>query len=274
MIFGHLGLVLPLLVFLLIRAERGFNFLGRLRALDLSIVAVAQISVQVMNSFAGGPSIETWILTIPIGLILVYSLIEEWKPQISQQMLIGFVAIWLVCLVQVGRETPYEWSGISSSPLTASRSKPDIKHLELFRIESYNSMKIELLSREIKNLGLENTPVLYGLRNAGMARLFGTESYSLHCPVLWWDVCPESIAVKDEAQIKENPPKAVVWLFETQEMITGNEAAWRAGSSSAAGRIQTSLQEDINRGVYEIVCEFNESPLNPGPVTRLLVRSG
>jgi len=273
-IFGHLGLVLPFLVFLIVRPEKRFSPLGKLGSTDLVFVATVEISVQIMNSFAGGPTIETWILTIPIGLVLVHSLIELWRPHISRQIMTGFIAIWLICLVPVQREKPYEWSGVVSSPLSAPRTKPGISQLGLFRIENHSAMKLELLSREIKKLELKETPVLYGLRNAGMATLFGTASYPLHCTVLWWDVCPESIAEKDEEQIRANPPKVILWLFETQDTITANEATWRAGRLSASGRIQTFLQEAIIRGEYRIVVEYNENELTPSVVTRLLVRNG
>lgn len=272
-LFGHLGLILPFLLFLILRPQNSFSALGKLGATDLIFVAAAQISVQIMNSFAGGPTIETWILTIPVGLILVHSLIEQWRPHISHPIFVGFVAIWLICLGPVEREKPYEWSGVTSSPLSVPRVKPDISGLGLFRIENYSAMKLELLSKEIKNLQLEETPVLYGLRNAGMATLFGTNSYPLHCTVLWWDVCPEDLAQKDEEKIKSNPPKAILWLFETQATVTANEATWRAGSSSAAGRIQKSIEEAITGGEYRIVCEFNENSLTPSVVTRLLVRN-
>lgn len=272
-VFGHLGLILPFLVFLMVRPEKTFSSLGKLGAMDLVFVATAEISIQIMNSFAGGPTIETWILTIPIGLLIVNRLIEQSQPHISRQIFTGFISIWLICLVPVQRENPYEWSGITSSPLSAPRTKPNVSGLGLFRIEDYSAMKLELLAKEIDKLELRETPVLYGLRNAGMASLFRTDSYPLHCAVLWWDVCPESIAQKDEQKIIANPPKAILWLFETQDTITANEAAWRAGRSSAAGRIQTFIQDAIQRGEYRIVCEYNENPLVPSTVTRLLVRN-
>ena len=272
-VYGHLGLLGAIVFLMLKRAAKPDPLPGRLGNFDLIFIALAEGTLQIMNAFAGGPSIETWIFTIPIGLLIIFELLDGWLPRISRQIFFVVIGLWSIGLVQVQRETTYEWSGIIGTPIDAPRSGVKVQGLGRFSLGVYDSLKLELINQTLSDLEIGDTPVLYGLRNAGMSILFHTEVYELNCPVLWWDVCPEALAKKDEQAIKVQPPQVVFWLFETEETIASNEEAWRSGTASAAGGIQRFFEQGIREGTYSIALEFKESESISSPVTRILVKN-
>ena len=107
--------------------------------------------------------------------------------------------------------------------------------------------------------------------------MFDVEAYPIRCPILWWDICPESSAIESFDQLRSNPPQIVVWTFESQNTITSNENGWRDGTISATGQIQKWLLDEIGLGKYRVVANTHtllDRPNEAQIITRVLVRIG
>jgi hypothetical protein len=105
--------------------------------------------------------------------------------------------------------------------------------------------------------------------------MFDVEIYPTRCPVIWWDICPESSAIENFNQLKSSPPLVVVWTFESDNNIVSNENGWRTGKSTVS-KIQTWLLREIGLGNYRVIAETHkllDRPNESQVLTRVLVRT-
>lgn len=243
------------------------------RSRDFRLVIVVMLSLQVLNSFAGTPTLETWLLVLPFGILMLRDLLAQLVDEKATAVIGGLLVLWLPALSAIQNAQPYDWLGIKSPPVVELRVRPKVSGLEEFRVSATKALFLEQLERFAKPSVMRGTPTLVGVRNSGMASLIGLNVYPLNCVVLWWDVCPENLAQADFARIQRNPPKTVLWTFEDEPTINGNELAWRSGQKSAVRNIQDFLTKQMSEDRYRTLFEMPENDDGSGPITRLLVRT-
>lgn len=237
------------------------------------VVAWIAISLQLMNSFAGTPTLETWLIVMPFGFLIIFELLSRWLEGVANATVSALVIAWLPSLVAVQTTTPYDWLGMRSPQLSALVQAPDVPSLSQFRLSPVRATFLTQLETVVEPLSRAKTEVLLGVRNAGFAALYDLQLYPTQCVVLWWDVCPESLAQQDLQTIKSSPPEAVLWTFEDESVIKGNEEAWRDGEVSAIRRMQEYLVKAIREKTFRVAFELPENDDGTGPVTKVLLRT-
>jgi hypothetical protein len=229
------------------------------------IVLISHLSLTFLNSFAGGDSIETWFLPFAVALALISEHVVRQRSLIVLKFSVGTTFVVMAALVAFQSMNPYDWFGVREEALSGERRAASVPYLKDFKLsERAASDYDELYFGASQIPDSDATQVLFGSRNIGLSRLLDLRQYSLECPVLWWDICPEEYAELDLLRIKTEPPDAIVWTFETESNIEQNEIAWRDRKFSALRKIQGWIYEEIDAGRYKILA----STKRDGQLTR------
>jgi hypothetical protein len=237
------------------------------------------IAFYIMNSFAGGIGVEVFAINIALVLgIFLYSVQTRHGNSALIAFVLAFLIPWTVSASVFHVNHPYSWFGITEKALNTPRKTPKAPGLSSFSLSVQSADDYDLLYDGVIAAGeiinKDRISVLLGPRNIGLSSMFNLETYALHCPILWWDMCPEKYALGDYEQIQHSPPSLVIWSFEPQSTITSNENGWRRQSTSAVGMIQSWLSQKIGNGYYRVLSETHKQvdvPDNQQVITRVLV---
>jgi len=220
------------------------------------LLLIVHLTMTFSNSIAGGDSIETWLLPLMVGLVLLSGVC---KSYVNSAMLTFWSISLCVFAGSIGSFqalNPYSWFGVIDAPLTVSRRNVNVDRLRSFRLDDSSARDYENLwgglTRAIREKG-EGTEVFFGSRNIGLAEMFDADVFPTTCPILWWDICPETLANQDEIRVKATRPAIVVWTFEPEVTINANEDAWRDKKLSAVRQIQGWLYEQIDSDFYRVL---------------------
>lgn len=221
-----------------------------------ALLLVVHLTMTLSNSIAGGDSIETWLLPLIVGLVLLSRVFQFYVN--SAMLTFGSIALCLFA-GSVGSYqvlNPYSWFQVTDAPLTASRRSVKVENIRFFRLDETSAKDYETLSaglaEAIREKG-KGTEVFFGSRNLGLAEMLSAEVFPTTCPVLWWDICPETLAKQDEIHVRATRPEIVIWTFEPEVTIIANEDAWRNRKLSAVRGIQGWLYDQIDSGHYRVL---------------------
>jgi hypothetical protein len=233
-----------------------------------------------MNSFAGGPGVEVFALNIAIVLGIILQAVHfNFGKRVFVCCVLGFLIPWNIGASAMQIENPYSWYQLDELSLDSERLSPIAPRLSSFSLSTTSANDYNLLYQGVtdaQNLTQgKQTEVYFGSRNLGLASMFDVEIYPTRCPVIWWDICPESSAIENFNQLKSSPPLVVVWTFESDNNIVSNENGWRTGKSTVS-KIQTWLLREIGLGNYRVIAETHkllDRPNESQVLTRVLVRT-
>ena len=252
----------------------------RMRSVS-KFVLLSTIAFYLMNSFAGGIGVEVFAINIALVLgMILYFVQTRHGSYVLISLIMAFLVPWTVAASVFHVSQPYSWFGITEMPLNTPRKTPKAPGLSSFSLSVKSANDFDLLydgvvaGKQIVDKG--NPPVLLGPRNSGLAIMFDLDTYPLKCQILWWDMCPEKIALEDYQRIRSSPPDLVIWTFEARDTITSNQSGWRRESDSAVGLIQAWLSERIGKGYYRVVSETGKQvglSDSQQPITRVLVHN-
>lgn len=252
----------------------------RMRRLS-KLVLLSTITFYLMNSFAGGIGVEVFAINIALVLgMILYFVQSRHGNYVLISLIMAFFVPWTVAASVFHVSQPYSWYGITEMPLNTPRKTPKAPGLSSFSLSVKSANDYDLIydgvfaGMQIVNKG--RSPVLLGPRNSGLAAMFDLDTYPLQCQILWWDMCPEKIALEDYQRIRNSPPELIIWTFEAEDTITSNQNGWRRESNSAVGLIQAWLSERIGKGYYRVLAETGKQPDlsdSKQPITRVLVHN-
>ena len=251
------------------------TLLSRLTRLDILILVAFIVMQQIMNAFAGSPSVEMYLVSIVICLSIIG---ETLRTLMDRHGLILFVSLsipWVAFMVPIKLENPYSWMGNSEAPLSAQRITLDIGRAVDFQVETLRARVLQTIDTELKrseNLSKDKR-VFFAVRNSGMASLFDVEPYPLKCVVLWWDVCPEALAKADQLNLVQNPPARIVWTNESEAVYEANETVWLGGRVSSVRQIQLWIENEVATGRYTKTLDITYEPGNESARTAIYLRN-
>jgi len=272
--------ILSILLLILLYNARDFlirppTLLSRLTRLDILILLAFIVMQQLMNAFAGSPSVEMYLVSIVICLSVIG---ETLRTLIDRHGLLLFVSLsmpWVAFMVPIKLENPYSWMGNSEASLSAQRVTLDVGRAVDFQVETVRARVLQTIDTELKRSEtfVQDKRVFFAIRNAGMAALFDVEPYPLKCVVLWWDVCPEPLAKMDRMNLAKNPPSRIVWTNESEPIYKANESVWLKGKVSSVSQIKLWIEEEVARGRYIKALDITYEPGNESARTVIYLRN-
>jgi hypothetical protein len=203
------------------------------------------------NSMAAGFTAEAW--EISVGLLVAGLCSYAFKVfhtrvivAVSIAFVLPFLALFSIRIIA----EPYNWIALRNEPLQTKRySIPNSAKLWGFSVNQIEKERWVRMQRSVANSDL----VFAGPNIGGLPSLLDKTQVFNNCPIIWWDVCPENLAMEDFRWLKMERPELVMWNFQPEYSIQGSEGAFRGGEVSAIRLIQEWLTLQISIGKYDLV---------------------
>ncbi len=237
----------------------------------IRLVGLSIIAQKITDSTAGGATVETWLIGISLGLVLLIRLAWSFSPPAATATVFSIAITLLPGSVLLQRNVPYEWIGVVRPQLNSSTDMSIQVDGGKFYLPVNESVFIQEVEHVIEDEGIRSQPVFFSMRNIGLSELFDLERFPTRCLVLWFDVCPQSEARRTYEELLKDPPKYALVSFESFDVINSNEMFWNNGLDSYQRKIQMLFQPGDTSSKYETLVEFGGEN-GAFPVTRLLRR--
>ena len=203
------------------------------------------------NSMAAGFTAEAW--EISVGLLVAALCSYAFKvfhtrviAAVSIAFVLPFLAMFSIRIIA----EPYNWIALRNEPLQTKRySIPNSAKLWGFSVNQIEKERWVRMQRSVSDSDI----VFAGPNIGGLPSLLDKTQVFNNCPIIWWDVCPENLAMEDFRWLKIERPELVMWNFQPEYSIQGSEGAFRGGELSAIRLMQEWLTLQISNGRYEIV---------------------
>lgn len=237
-----------------------------LRVLGLSVIAQ-----KVVDSVAGGAPVETWIIGISLGLVVLLQLGLKFSRSGTIAVMIAIITVAVPGLILVQRAVPYEWTGVNRTQFNSDSDKSFLFKGAKFTLEASQTEFYQQLQTSIMEERIGQQQVLFSMRNVGLSEVFDLNRFPMSCVVLWFDVCPENQARESYIELVKKPPVYALVSFESDDVINANENFWGDGSDSYQRKIQQFVQPGTKASRYMTLVEWGDSD-DGYPITRLLKR--
>lgn len=217
------------------------------------------ILLYIAVSFTSAPLEELYGVTF-VPLVISEALSKKTKWNRVKNHLILLTVVTVVCLCSFEKTTmPYEWHSWKipalydkQNPLTAS----NISGLKGLYLSYSDENKYEEIVKGIENNSSEND-IVYQFPNIMLFNVL-TNRKTVYDAVPYFDVCPDSEAIKSSEDLKKNPPEMVLWSNLNEDRWAAHESQYRNGNLSG----QRSIQDWFNNYVkcnYRKVGEWDNN---------------
>ena len=216
-------------------------------------LSVLLLSVAIANSMVAGFTAEAWHMSV--GLLVAFIswvFYSHVGRKISALLMVGLlVPFFCLFSIRIVAE-PYSWWALRNEPLQSSRfSIPDSPSFSGFRVNSYERTIWLRLKAAVQDD--KQSEIFAGPNIGGVPLLLERKPSFNNCPVIWWDVCPENLALEDFTWLKSARPVYIFWNFQPSFVIDGHEQAFRGGEKSAISMMQDWIIEQTETGSYEVI---------------------
>lgn len=237
--------------------------LGLDRSVDLKYATIAFISLAMVlvDSVSGGGGAESFVLAATFAIAMFAQRLFEYATRLQfVSILLVLITVIVIPLNATQIRFPYNWFGIQDLALTEPRSDTEITTLRNFDLSTVTAdyyFKVDSYVHEIHSYQEEHDldeQILIGTNIAGLAGgVIDFQEYSLKCPIMWWDICPEDVSKQDFEQIKNNPPTGIIWNIAPDSVIEAHEIGFRQSSKSAIGQTQRWILDEVDKGCYKVI---------------------
>lgn len=227
--------------------EIGENTKFRLLCFSMTLIALA-----LGNSLSAGATGEAWHPAFAALISSLVSIVNYRKRQGALKIVAFSCAIPLLSIfaARIVQE-PYSWWATREPALSVERQSTSIRRLDGFRINESQADRWERLADLVRPS--VNGQVFAGPNIGGVPYILGLASAHNNCPVLWWDVCPENLAMEDLEWLKKTRPEYILWEQQPEFVIKSHEDAFRDGSVSAIRAIGDWLTGNQGDSGYSLV---------------------
>ena len=225
------------------------------------IICVFLVTLAASNSMVAGFTAEAW--AVAVGLLIAYiaSCLDSGVRSHSTKFLIPGLLLPFIIFFSVRIiSEPYFWWALRDPPLEIKRHSIPINSMAGFRT---NSAQREVWLRLEKSVASDlEAKIFAGPNIGGVPFMIGREPDFNKCPIIWWDVCPENLALQDLDWLRENPPRFIMWSHQPNGVIFGHEQAFRSGKTSAVSIMQNWIDNQLAAGSYRLIDTVQLTPDN------------
>jgi hypothetical protein len=208
------------------------------------------------QSFSAGLSVEIWLLALGFAFSMFAKFIQKVLATYSAQfaaILLAFVILIPTGIIQ--SFSPYNWWGITGDRLTSSHVQSEVEGLRKFSLGPLTTKTYNDIQKGLLGISDSKNGVLWGPNLGGVppyvlgGRL---KTYSLECPILWYDICPSVYAERDFEKLKAAPPDAIVWFAAPAWVLDGHAAGFTEAQVRPFREIQTWVLQQSNTSEYRV----------------------
>jgi hypothetical protein len=193
-------------------------------------------------------------------------------PKSISVMLVSWSLVASIGFVAGSYLVPYSWWGYQEPAFSLTRVQPTATYLRDFQLSPQSAAFYDNLTEIFSYLRerLPSSATMVTFPNIPMAvNLSGFEPLPMKCPVVWWDLCPDSYALESLNQVRAAKPDILVWAFPPWEAVRINEEAYRGGKRSILRKWLAWQREAVKDRQYTTIGSV-EMPGEP-PITGWIV---
>ena len=223
---------------------------------------------------SGGGIYVQWFIPTFLIYICVFIYVCRLNGIGFIQVILGFaIETEIFSATALTLQSPYAWFNWSEPSLLVKHTDSHLPRNYGFQLSDevasyYSEVKAgSQKAAEVSGAGSQSTVFSFSnIPNAAEAS--GLDNYALlMCPVLWFDVCPNSIANNDLVTFKKHPANVVIWQTMPTAYLIGDEKQWVHGSS-ALRNWEAYEESQVKSGTWVEVANFN-SPISNGWQTQI-----
>ena len=265
-ISGQLGLgavifTVALFFFSFFMTKSGDNFssssiqfkpMFNIRKFPGQIISVFLLTLAFSNSWVAGFTPEAWVVSVGFLITYISSCVDiDLKPRSSKILQVGLFLPFIFFFSVRTITEPYSWWALREPAIETSRHSVPIKSMGGFRLNLTEREQWVRLQKAVS--GAPTASIFAGPNIGGVPFMLGREPVFNNCPIIWWDVCPENLAVEDFTWLKMSLPDLIMWSHQPAGVIDGHEQAFRGGDKkSAVAQMQVWIDQQIEAGSYRL----------------------
>jgi hypothetical protein len=217
-------------------------------------------SVAVANSLSGGLTIQSFSLMYCLVFSILLS--RETKPgkNLLDRAFIGTatVTVLVLSLLQI-HTVPYSWWGFKIDSLSKQSSSLADIGLPLFKATSAQKDFFAKVQQTVSSEENKESSIYFGPNIQGLKYVFDSlPTYEGRCIIIWWDVCPEELALEDLKNLKKDLPKYVLWNHFPSYVAQMHERSFRSGQDvSAVNQLDRWVTEQSLLGQYRVIATWS-----------------
>ncbi len=223
---------------------------------SLILLMAISLLVLIANSLSGGLTIQSFSLFFCAAFSFLLpkfrnSTKSHWQDFVS---VVAVLSVLTLSIFQVNSQ-PYLWWGFQEDSVRNQNSSLADVGLPYFKTTTTRRDFLSEVQNIVKAEKDPESRIYFGPNIQGLKFLFDSlPTYQGQCAIIWWDVCPEEIAMQDFQSLRTGMPKFIVWNHFPESVANGHEEAFRETTGKSAVRLLNDwIQEQVNLGHYRIL---------------------
>lgn len=163
-------------------------------------------------------------------------------------LMVCCVLVILSC-ISIKRHLPYSWQGWKEPPVTAQNVWSTVRGLEGHSLPP----EVERSFNDIVQLiETHTTPEdkVFQFASIPLFNVLTKREIPTYSPITWPDVCPDDVAVLVAKQLRQDPPKMIIWHEMGSDVWNVLEKFFRNGRRSGQREIQEFFRDKQREGLY------------------------
>lgn len=244
-------------------SPKSLNLKSSMEPNPLILLIVISLLALIANSLSGGLTIQSFSLFF----CAVFSFLwPKFRNSIRSHLqyfasIIAVLSILTLSIFQVN-SLPYLWWGFQEDSIRNQNSNLADVGLPFFKATSTRRDFLSEVQNIVKAEKNPESRIYFGPNIQGLKFLFNSlPTYQGKCAIIWWDVCPEEIAMQDFQSLKTGKPEFIVWNHFPESVANGHEESFRETTGTSAVRLLNDwIQEQVKLGHYRILVRESVNP--------------
>lgn len=235
------------------------------------LICVAAFSIMYIHGMSGVIEDHAMLLAGSLLIGTVLSTAVAW-PILRDSAVYVACAVMVFAIVVQRNALPYYWWGVNSLPPTwgASSTFEDPRLAGIYSNGAYTEVMNSIFRIVEANKHAGDT--MYSFPHINYFNVMSELPSPTFGKVDYFDVAPDSMAIRDAALLRDNPPTFLVWMELTPSEWTAQEALFRGGEESGQRHIQRVYEQLTSSGAYELLGRYYIG--NADPVDIYILNDG
>ena len=165
-------------------------------------------------------------------------------------------ALAVLSCISIKRHQPYSWQGWREPAVTAHNVWSTVRGLEGHSMPSAINRSFKDIVRLIETYTTPEDKI-FQFASIPLFNVLTKREIASYSPITWLDVCPDDVAVLVARQLRQDPPKMIIWHEMSEDVWNGLEKFFRNGQRSGQREIAKFFREQQRDGHYRCLYQMD-----------------
>lgn len=228
------------------------------------LIAVTAFSIMYTHGMSGLIEDHAILLAGSLLIATVLSTAVAW-PKVRDSAVYAGIALLVFAVVVQRNALPYWWWGVHDLPPSwGATSTFDDPHLAGIYSNATYTEQMNSIYRLIE-ANKQSGDTMYSFPTINYFNVMAGLPSPTFGKVDYFDVAPDSVAIRDAALLVDNPPTFIVWMELTPQEWDFHEATFRGGRASGQRQIEQAVDQLTSSDAYVHLGRFyvgNSDPID------------